>query len=101
VIEIVQHFAAADKPIAAICHGVQLLAAANVIAERDCTGYPACGPEVKLAGGRWINAPIDDAVVDENLITAPAWPAQPAWLARLVEVLEAKEYAEDLALAGV
>jgi protease I len=101
VIDIVKHFAATDKPIAAICHGVQLLAAADVIAERDCTGYSACGPEVRLAGGRWIHAPIDDAVVDDNLITAPAWPAQPAWLARFVEVLEAQEHAEDLALAGV
>lgn len=101
VLEIVRHFAGAGKPIAAICHGVQLLAAADAISGRDCTGYTACGPEVRLAGGRWISASVDDAVVDCNLITAPAWPAHPTWLARFVDVLEAREHAEDLALAGI
>jgi protease I len=101
VLEIVRHFAETRKPIAAICHGVQLLAAADVIAGRDCTGYSACGPEVRLAGGRWIYAPIDDAVVDDNLVTAPGWPAHPAWLARFIDVLGASEHAEDLAMAGV
>lgn len=87
VLAIVRHFADADKPIAAICHGAQVLAAAGVLAGRTCSAYPACGPDVNAAGGRWINVPLDAAHVDGNLVTAPAWPAHPAWLAKFVAVL--------------
>lgn len=87
VLEIVRHFAEADKPIAAICHGVQLLAAAGVLAGREATGYPACGPEVSAAGGRFVELPADGAHVQDKLVTAPAWPAHPVWLARFLEVL--------------
>ncbi len=87
VIEIVRHFDRAGKPIASICHGIQLLAAADVVRGRECTGYPACGPEARAAGARWVDVPIDQAHVDGNLVTAPAWPAHPAWLARFLEVL--------------
>jgi protease I len=100
VIGVVQHFAACDKPIAAICDGVQLLAEADVIAGRDCTGPAPCEREVRLAGGRWIDVSLDDAVVDANLITAPGWPAQPAWLAQLLGLLAA-DLTQDIALAGV
>lgn len=87
VLEIVRHFAEARKPIAAVCHGVQVLTAAGVVSGRRLTGYPAVGPEVKAAGGEWVNVPIDKAYVDGNLVTAPAWPAHPEWLARFLEVL--------------
>jgi deglycase len=87
VLAIVQQFAAADKPIAAICHGAQLLAAAGVLQGRSCSAYPAVGPEVRSAGGEWVEVPLDSAHVDGNLVTAPAWPAHPAWLARFLQRL--------------
>jgi len=87
VIAAVQHFAEANKPIAAICHGAQLLAAAGVIAGRSCSAYPACGPEVKAAGGNFADISVDRAHVDGNLVTAPAWPAHPDWLAKFLKVL--------------
>ncbi len=87
VIAAVQHFAQANKPIAAICHGAQLLAAAGVIAGRSCSAYPACGPEVKAAGGNFADISVDQAHVDGNLVTAPAWPAHPDWLAKFLQVL--------------
>jgi protease I len=87
VLSVVQQFAAAKKPIAAICHAAQLLAAAGVLQGRTCSAYPAVGPEVRSAGGEWIDVPMDGAHVDGNLVTAPAWPAHPAWLARFLEVL--------------
>ncbi|MCW2317299.1 protease I [Rhodoblastus acidophilus] len=80
VIALVQQFFAADKPVAAICHGAQLLAAAGVIKGRTVSAYPACRPEVELAGGTYADIAIDAAVTDGNLVTAPAWPAHPAWL---------------------
>ena len=87
VLEIVRHFAEKKKPIAAICHGAQLLAAAGVLDGRSCSAYPACGPEVTRAGGRYADIPVDQAVTDGNLVTAPAWPAHPAWLAQFLAVL--------------
>ncbi len=87
VLAAVQHFAAAGKPIAAICHGAQLLAAAGVLAGRSCSAYPACAPEVKAAGGHYADLPVDQAQVDGNLVTAPAWPAHPEWLAKFLAVL--------------
>ncbi|WP_448682827.1 DJ-1/PfpI family protein [Pseudomonas nicosulfuronedens] len=90
VIELVQAFDAARKPIAAVCHGAQLLAAAGVLKGRACSAYPACGPEVTLAGGEYVDIPVDAAHVDGNLVTAPAWPAHPAWLAKFLEVLGTK-----------
>lgn len=87
VLEIVQHFAREDKPIAAICHGAQLLAAAGVIAGKSCAAYPAVGPDVNRAGGRYMEIPLHEAHVDGNLVTAPAWPAHPIWLAKFLDVL--------------
>ena len=87
VIALVQAFDAAGKPIAAICHGPQLLAAAGVLKGKRCSTYPACRPEVELAGGLYADIPIDGAVTDELLVTAPAWPAHPAWIAQILTVL--------------
>jgi protease I len=87
VIEITRHFASAGKPIAAICHGLQLLAAADVLHGRTCTAYPACGPDVTQAGGTYREIPVDEAIVDGNLVSAPAWPAHPQWIAKFLQLL--------------
>jgi protease I len=87
VLAAVRHFAASNKPIAAICHGPQLLAAAGVLVGRACSAYPACAPEVKNAGGKYVEIAMDAAHADGNLVTAPAWPAQAQWLAKLLTLL--------------
>ncbi|HFH3802137.1 DJ-1/PfpI family protein [Pseudomonas aeruginosa] len=87
VLALVRDFDAARKLIAAVCHGAQLLAAAGVLQGRACSAYPACAPEVRLAGGEYVDLPPDQAHVDGHLVTAPAWPAHPAWLARFLEAL--------------
>jgi protease I len=88
VLETVRHFAQEKKPIAAICHAAQLLTTAGVVGGKRVSAYPACGPEVDAAGGTYEAVGMDEAVVDGLLVTAPAWPAHPAWLARFLEVLE-------------
>lgn len=90
VLDIVRHFAAANKPIAAICHGAQVLAAAGVLEGRSCSAYPAVGPDVNRAGGRYVDIPANKAHVDGNLVTAPAWPAHPEWIAKFLQVLGTK-----------
>jgi len=87
VLELVRHFFTAKKPVAAICHGAQLLAAAGVLEGRTCSAYPACRAEVEVAKGKYAEIAIDGAVTDGNLVTAPAWPAHPAWLAQFLQVL--------------
>jgi protease I len=92
VLEIVRHFADNKKPIAAICHGAQILTAANVVEGKVCTAYPAVKPEVIKAGGKWgeINDKFSNAHSDSNLVTAAAWPAHPEWIRKFLEVLGSK-----------
>ena len=90
VIELVRSFADANKPIAAVCHGAQLLAAAGILKGRECSAYPACGPDVSMAGGTFIDIAADQVHVEGNLVSAPAWPAHPQWLAAFVKLLGAR-----------
>jgi protease I len=87
VLDIIRYFDSSDKPIAALCHGPQLLAAARVIAGKRVNAYPACAPEVELAGATFVPLEVTQAITDGNLVTGPAWPAHPAWLAQFLEVL--------------
>ena len=87
VLEMVRHFFDAKKPVAAICHGAQILAAAGVLKGRSCSAYPACRAEVELAGGSYADIAITAAATDGNLVTAPAWPAHPDWIAQFLQVL--------------
>lgn len=87
VLAMVKHFFDAGKPVAAICHGAQLLAAAGVLKGRTCSAYPACAPEVAAAGGTYAQIAVTDAVTDGNLVTAPAWPAHPAWMKQFMALL--------------
>ena len=89
VLEIVRHFDRTNKPIAALCHGPQILAAAGILKGRTLNAYPACAPEVQLAGGNFVTLDFFDAVVDGKLVTGPAWTAHPAWLRKFLEVLDA------------
>jgi protease I len=98
VLEIVRAFAHANKPIASICHGAQLLAAAGVIRGKRISAYPACSPEVELAGATFAAISVDAAVTDGNFVTAPAWPAHPAWIAQFLVVLGTRiEHASSVA----
>jgi protease I len=87
VLDLVRHFAEADKPIASICHGLQILAAAGVLKGKCASAYPAVGPEVNASGGEYQDIGMTEAHVDGNLVTAPAWPAHPAWLAAFLKLL--------------
>ena len=90
VLEIVREFDAAAKPIAAICHGPLVLVAAGVLQGKSCSAYPACGPDVTIAGGTYADIALDKAHVDGNLVTAPAWPAHPDWISKFAALLGAK-----------
>jgi len=87
VLEVVRHFSMANKPIASICHGAQLLVAAGIMEGKKCSAYPAVGPDVTLAGGTYMDIPVEEAFVDGNLVSAPAWPAHPDWLAKFLKML--------------
>lgn len=90
VIEITNHFLDADKPVAAICHGIQILTATGKLKGKCLTCYPAVSTEVGLSGGTYKEIPVDKAVTDGKLVTAPAWPAHPDWIAQFLKVLGTK-----------
>ncbi|MCI4626754.1 MAG: DJ-1/PfpI family protein [Candidatus Magnetoovum sp. WYHC-5] len=90
VLDIVKHFHAANKPMAAICHGILVFTAAGVISGKKGTCYPAVSPDLAGAGCTFVQMDYDQAYVDGNLITAPAWPAHPLWLKKLLDVLGTK-----------
>jgi protease I len=88
VLDAVRHFAREKKPIAAICHAAQLLTAAGVVAGKRVSAYPACAPEIEIAGGTYAAIGMAEAIADGSLVTAPAWPAHAAWLAKFLEILD-------------
>lgn len=90
VLDMVRHFFTEDKPVAAVCHGLQILSAADVIEGRTLTAYPACGPEMQAAGANYKDVDVTEVVVDGKLVTSPAWPGHPKWLAAFLEVLGTK-----------
>ena len=92
IISLTQEFARANKPIAAICHGPQILVAADVLRGKTSTCYIAVKPDVVAAGAKWcdVNETASNACVDGNLVTAPAWPAHPAWIREFLKVLGTK-----------
>jgi len=87
VIAMIQHFAKTNKPIASVCHGPQLLTAAGVLKGKKVSAYPACQPEIEMAGAEYVELPMDDAITDGQLVTAPAWPAHPAMLKQFIALL--------------
>lgn len=90
VIEIVKEFFADNKPVAAICHGPQILTASGVLKGKKATAYPTVGPEITLAGGEYVEIDVDKALVDGNLVTSPAWPGDAAIVAEFVKLMGTK-----------
>ena len=83
VLDAVRHFFEENKPVAAVCHGPQILAAAGVLDGYEMTAYPAVRAEVEAAGCSWV----DEVTVDGNLVTGQAWPDHPEWLAAFLDLL--------------
>jgi len=99
VLDIVRHFFDHQKPVAAICHGIQILTAAGVVEGRRMTAYPAVGPEVTIAGGEYVDVPATEAVTDGHLVTSPAWPGHPAWIKAFLTVLGTRIEHGEIAIA--
>ncbi|MFE6056833.1 DJ-1/PfpI family protein [Kitasatospora sp. NPDC056446] len=87
VLRITRHFFAGDKPVAQICHGPLITAAAGVLDGRRTSAYPALAPDVEAAGAEFVDS---EAVVDGVVVSARAWPDHPAWLRAFIEVLRTK-----------
>ena len=87
LLDVVRHFSNENKPIAAICHGAQILTAADVVKGRTLSAYPAVGPEVTSAGGTFVSLGFTEAITDGNLVTGPAWTAHVEWLRQFLAIL--------------
>ena len=90
VIEVVQHFSQENKPIAILCHGLQILIGADLCKGRKLTGFPTISFDLKHAGAHYVDKGLDGVVVDGNLVTGASWLAHPEWLAKFLELLGTK-----------
>ena len=70
LIRITRHFFDANKPVAVVCHGVEIVAAAGVLHGRKMTTVAKCALDITQCGGTYLNEP---CVVDGNLISAGTW----------------------------
>ncbi len=86
VLEVARGFVAAEKPVAAICHGPQILAAAGVVRGRTLTSYKGVAKELRRAGANYEDR---EVVVDDNLITARDPADLPAFTREIVRRVHA------------
>jgi protease I len=84
VIELIEDFHDANKPIAAICHAPWLLIEADVVDGRTVTGWPSIRTDLENAGGDVVD---EEVAVDGNLITSRKPEDIPAFAQALVEAL--------------
>jgi protease I len=101
VLAVVRHFAEASKPIAAVCHGPQILAAAGILKGRRLNAYPAVGPEVTAAGGEFVPLGLPDAITDRNLVTGPAWTCHVEWIKQFLALLGTRVVQDESVAAAV
>jgi protease I len=83
VLDVARHFFEEDKPVAALCHGPLILAAAGVLDGYTCSAYPALKADVESAGATFS----DTVTRDGNLVTGTAWPDHPEWIAEFLDLL--------------
>jgi protease I len=80
-VQFVREFMAADKPVAAICHGAWLLVEADAVAGRKLTSWPSLKTDITNAGGEWVDEPV---CVDGDLITSRKPEDIPAFNKRIL-----------------
>jgi protease I len=90
---IVRYFFGEEKPVAQLCHAPLALAAAGVLGGRRTAAYPALAPDVKAAGGEFVDS---EAVVDGTMVSARAWPDHPAWMREFMQLLHEHAPAEPV-----
>jgi protease I len=84
VLEITRHFFTHNKPVAAICHGPQILLSAGVLNGKTLTSYHTVGEELKEAGLDYVDR---EVVVDGNLITSRQPDDLPAFNREIIRML--------------
>jgi len=85
---IVRHFHEADKPIFTICHGAQILMAVEgVLTGKRVAALQFCEPEVRLAGGIYVDVEPTEALVDGKLVSGKGWPGLAAFMRECLKVL--------------
>jgi protease I len=84
---IIKHFFTEDKPVAQLCHGPLVPAAAGVLSGRRTAAYPALATDVALAGAEFVDGA---GVVDGVVVSGRAWPDHPTWMREFMQVLRSK-----------
>lgn len=94
----VRHFHETGKPIFTICHGAQILMAVDgVLTGKRVGALGACEPEVRLAGGTYVDLSPTEALVDGNMVSAKGWTALAAFMRECLKVLGTEIHHKDIA----
>jgi deglycase len=88
LIEITRHFFEAGKPVASVCHGIEILTAAGVISGRTVTTVAKCRMDAEQGGARYVDEP---CTLDGNLVTARTWHDNTPFMKKFLEMLKASQ----------
>jgi len=86
LMRITRHFFQAKKPVAVVCHGIEIVSAAGVIKGRTVTTVGKCAMDAEQGGARYVDRPI---VVDGNLVTARTWHDNTPFMREYMKMLVA------------
>jgi protease I len=86
LMEIVRWFFAKGLPVASVCHGIEIVAAAGIIQGREVTTVAKCRFDAEVCGARYVDRAV---VVSGNLVTARTWHDNHAWMREFMKLLRA------------
>jgi protease I len=84
LLRLTRHFFEAGKPVASVCHGIEILTAADVIRGRTVTTVAKCARDAAQGGARYVDRPV---AVDGNLVTARTWHDNAPFLREFMKLL--------------
>jgi protease I len=96
-LEFARHFFREGKPVAAICHGPQVLISADLIRGRKMTSWPAIKVSMRNAGARWVD---EEVVVDNGLVSSRKPDDIPAFNTKMIEEFGEGRHAAMAGRAG-
>jgi protease I len=88
LLNVTRHFFEANKPVASVCHGIEIIAAADCIQGRTVTTVAKCALDATQVGAKYVD---ESTVVDGNLVTARVWMDNTPFMKEFLKLLKAAQ----------